>query len=259
MRKVEQLSRRTFLMSAGKGIFALITEMQFGLATRGVAIALGGSSLVTACTQAEPEQVAVAPEQVGSAYLRVATEFVNSYVLVRGQEIAIVDTGLPQNVDKFTEAIESVSLGWDAVQHIILTHLHGDHVGGLGEIAVAAEMANIYAGEADVAGINSPRKITPVNDGQEVFGLQIIGTPGHTPGHISIYDPANSLFVVGDAFVNTNGLAGPSPRFSEDMDMANASVTKVGELDFETALFGHGEPIESGASAAIAELATTLQ
>ena len=45
--------------------------------------------------------------------LRVATEFVNAYVLVRGKEIAIFDTGLPDYADKFAEAVNETGLGWD--------------------------------------------------------------------------------------------------------------------------------------------------
>ena len=265
MRKVEQLGRRTFLMSAGKGVFALLSEVKFGLGARGLAIALGGSSLATACTQPliipqqSASQSADDPDSEVARYFQVATDFVNSYVLVRGNEIAIVDTGLPQNLDKFTSVIEAASLSWDAVNHIVVTHLHGDHVGGLGEVAEAAAQATIYAGEADVAGIDSPRTIQPVVDGDDVFGMQIIGTPGHTLGHISVYDPSGSFFVLGDAMVNVEGqLAGPSSQFSADMDIANDTVKKIAQIEFETALFGHGDPIESGASTAIAELAAGL-
>ena len=263
MRKVKQLGRRTFLMSSGKGVFALLSEVKFGLGARGLAVALGGSSLATACSNPEALQQVMEQEKVDPAleaamYFQVATEFVNSYVLVRGEEAAIVDTGLPNNVDKFGDVIQSAGLGWDAVNHIIVTHLHGDHVGGLGEVAAEASDAMIYAGEADISAIDSPRALQGVNDGDEVFGMQIIGTPGHTAGHISVYDPEASFIVLGDAMVNVETLGGPSPRFTADMDTANASVKKVGQLNFETALFGHGNPLEGGASEAIAALAETL-
>ena len=265
MRKVEQLGRRTFLMSAGKGVFALLSEVKFGLGARGLAVALGGSSLATACTQPlvipqqQASQADVDPELETALYFQIAIQFVNAYVLVRGQEVGIVDTGLPNNVDKFGEVIQTAGLGWDAVNHIIITHLHGDHIGGLGDVAAAASEAAIYAGQADVAGIDSPRTLQPLSDGDEVFGMQIIGTPGHTPGHISVYDPNASFCVLGDAMVNNeNTLAGPSPRFTADMATANESVKKLAQLKFETALFGHGDPIETGASDAIAALAAGL-
>ncbi|MEM7029460.1 MAG: MBL fold metallo-hydrolase [Chloroflexota bacterium] len=263
MRKVEQLGRRTFLMSAGKGVFGLLSEVKFGLGARGLAVALGGSSLATACSNPEAIQEAMDqgqmdPDLETAMYFQVATDFVNSYILIRENEVAIVDTGIPNNIDKFGDVIQTAGLGWDAVNHIIITHLHGDHVGGLGEVAAEANDATIYAGKVDVLGIDSPRPMEPLSDGDEVFGMQIIGTPGHTPGHISVYDPQASFCVLGDAMVNVQGLSGPSSRFTADMAEANESVKKIANLKFETALFGHGDPIESGASDAIAALAETL-
>ena len=47
----------------------------------------------------------------------------------------------------------------------------------------------------------------------------------------------------------------PGGQFTEDMDEAIQSVAKLGELVFETLLVGHGDPLEGGASALVAELA----
>ena len=47
----------------------------------------------------------------------------------------------------------------------------------------------------------------------------------------------------------------PGAQFTEDMDEAKRSIAKLAELGFETLLVGHGDPIENGASAAVAELA----
>ncbi|MEM7132394.1 MAG: MBL fold metallo-hydrolase [Chloroflexota bacterium] len=267
MRKVKELGRRTFLMSVGKGSFALLSEMTFGFGRRGLAFALGGSGLATAACQplqllptesAAPQEAA--PEEAALLYHQVFMDFVSSYVLVRGSEIAIVDTGLPGNTAKFDEVIQSSGLGWDDVNHVILTHHHGDHVGGLAEILGAATASTVYAGEADIPQIISPQPIQSVWDGDEVFGMQVIGTPGHTPGHISVYDPAGSLVIAGDAMVNgQDGLEGASPRFTADMGMAGESIKKLATLSFETLLVGHGAPIETGASAAVAEVAATLE
>ena len=217
MRKVQQLNRRTFLMSTGKGTFALLSEMTFGFGRRGLAVALGGSGLAAAACQPVMPATAVPgamePEEMAATYARVLMGFVSAYVLVRGTEIAIVDTGTPGNAAKFADVIQSAGLGWSDVNHVILTHHHGDHVGGLAEIVAAATAATIYAGEADIPQIQAPQPIQPVFDGDEVFGMQIIGTPGHTLGHVSVYDPVGSLLVAGDALVNgENGLEGSTPR-----------------------------------------------
>ena len=266
MRNVKKIGRRTFLMSTGKAGVGVLSEVTFGFGRKGLAIALGGTSLATAACQPQllqPQTAAVTdmgPEEAAANYMRVFMDFVSAYVLVRGSEIAIVDAGTPGNTAKFDEVIKSAGLGWSDVNHVILTHHHGDHVGGLNEILDAATAATIYAGAADIPEITAPQPIQPVLDGDEVFGMQIIGTPGHTAGHVSVYDPVGSLLVAGDAMTGTDGsgLQGPSAQYSADMAMANESVKKLATLTYQTMVFGHGEPLETGASDAVAELAATL-
>ena len=68
------------------------------------------------------------------------------------------------------------------------------------------------------------RSIKAVGDG-DVIGLQIIATPGHTPGHFCVFDPVGSLLVAGDAMVNLNNrLGGANPQYTADMDKANESL-----------------------------------
>jgi glyoxylase-like metal-dependent hydrolase (beta-lactamase superfamily II) len=89
--------------------------------------------------------------------------------------------------------------------------------------------------------------------------LEIIESPGHTSGHICVLDPASGILVAGDALNGEGGgVAGPNPGFSDDIDLANASVAKLAGFDYEIALFGHGEPVLEGASTAVADLAATL-
>lgn len=265
MRKIKELSRRTFLMQAGRGSFALLSEMTFGFGRRGLAVALGGSGLAAAACQPQALPTAPAtenmePEEAALEYAQIFMQFVSAYVLIRGSEVAIVDTGTPGNVAQFTDVITSAGASWADVNHVILTHHHGDHAGGLSGILGEAASSTVYAGEADIASIVSPQPIQGLLDGDEVFGMQVIGTPGHTPGHISVYDPVGSLLVAGDALINSDdGLMGPSDRFSADMPTAVASAKKLAGYDYETLLLGHGQPIESGASAAVSDLASTLE
>ena len=89
-----------------------------------------------------------------------------------------------------------------------------------------------------------------------MFGLSVIGTPGHTAGHISLLDPVASVLIAGDALNGNNGaVAGPNPQFSEDHNEALATVEKMAGFEYETIYFGHGEPVLEGASALVAGLA----
>ena len=251
MAKVQQISRRTWLARVAAGSFAVWSELNFGLGRKGWSVAIGGRDLAIRVAHAQNLKPAEA--------LRVNLGAVNAYVLIRGKEAAVVDTGTPNNTSKIADVVRTAGLSWDAVHHVILTHYHPDHIGSIGEVRAAAANATAYAGAADIPQIKSPRPLKSVGDNDEVFGLRVIATPGHTPGHVCVFDPAGSLLILGDAMNNTgNKLAGPNPQYTADMAQAHQSVKKLAKLTFQRAVFGHGNPIDKGASQAIAKLAGTL-
>lgn len=51
---------------------------------------------------------------------------------------------------------------------------------------------------------------------------------------------------------------GANPDFTRDMNTANESIRKLAQLEYEVVVFGHGEPVISGASDAVKELAASL-
>ena len=250
MRKVQQINRRTWLARVAWGGFAVWSELNFGLGRRGWGVAIGDRDFASGVAHAQ----SLAPAKL----LRVNMGFVNAYVLIRGKEAAVVDTGTAGNGSKIADVVRTAGLGWDAVHHVILTHYHPDHIGSVGEVLGAAAKATTYAGAADIPQIKSPRPIKAVDDNDEVFGLRVIATPGHTPGHVCVFDPAGSLLILGDAMNNIDKLSGPNPEYTADMAQAHQSVKKLAKLKFERAVFGHGEPIDKGAAQAIAKLAGTL-
>ncbi|MFL5686041.1 MAG: MBL fold metallo-hydrolase [Chloroflexota bacterium] len=263
------LSRRSFLVHASRGSIALAV---LGVAACGPAAfsstapsegssASGGGSTgsVGAGGSASTDGSSGAPPSSaggGVTWQRANLGFVSAYVLVRAGEAAIVDTGLPGSDGGIHGALTAAGLDWGDVGHVILTHRHGDHVGSIEAILGAAADATGYAGEADLPSITSPRALTPVKDGDTVFGLRIVATPGHTIGHVSVFDEVGGILVAGDALSTQGGQVGDSnPQFTDDMDQALASIRKLGQLTFETLLVGHGEPILEQASAKVAALA----
>src|SRR5262249_51891957 len=165
MRARQQIGRRTWLAWMAAGTWALWSELAYERGRTGWRIALGGADLATRVAQAQTRDPVHA--------LRVLTDFVSAYVLVRGKDIALVDTGLPNNGATCAATITTAGLGWEAVGHVILTHSHPDYVGSMGEVLAAAPQARVYAGAADISPITSPRPLTPVTGGEEVFGFQI--------------------------------------------------------------------------------------
>jgi len=275
MGEIHRLDRRTFLVDCGR---------------RGLAVALLGTGVVACSSSSDGETVTTTTvrstttvagrttttvaraETTGTAaptsttaagealrWERVSFDFVSAYVVARGNGLAIVDTGVSGGADRFDEAFRTLGGGWTDVGDVVLTHLHPDHVGGLGEVLAAAPDARAHAGEADVAGIDSPRPLGPLVDGDEVFGLQVVATPGHTAGHISVFDTETGVLVVGDALTGDGaGIGGPNPSFSADHEQALASARALADLGAHTVLFGHGDPVEGGAAPLLADLAARL-
>ena len=196
---------------------------------------------------------------------RVSLGFVSAYVLRRGRRGVVVDTGVSGSEGAIEQGLASLDLAWADIDHVVLTHHHPDHVGSLGAVVELASAATVYAGEGDIPQISSPRPPVAVGDGDEVLGLLVVETPGHTPGSISVLDEASGVLVVGDALNGGDAVggvagtvAGANPDFSSDMAVAADTVRKLAALSFETALFGHGEPVLSGASDQVAQLASEL-
>jgi glyoxylase-like metal-dependent hydrolase (beta-lactamase superfamily II) len=195
----------------------------------------------------------------GVAFNRVDLGFVSAYILYRAGEAALVDTGVAGSADVIEESLIEVGLDWGSVGHVILTHKHPDHVGSIDDVLERASGTAVYAGAPDISEITAVVDPRPVGDGDSVFDLGIIETPGHTPGHISVHDSAAGVLVVGDALNGADGgVVGPDPGFSENMAVANDSLRKLAGLSYEVALFGHGEPVLAGASTAVAALAADL-
>lgn len=262
-------SRRTFLADLGRGGIALAVVGVAACAPSSGGSAASASS--AGASGASPSSAGSSPSSAGSAatsasrggsgaangvaWTRVNLGFVSAYILARGGEAAIVDTGVAGSDDEIAASLASIGLGWDAVAHVILTHKHPDHAGSIEAVMDAATGATAYAGAADIPAITTPRPLTPVGDGDRVFDLRIVTTPGHTIGHVSVLDEVGGILVAGDALGTVGGsLAGSNPSFTEDADTAKASVVKLGTLTFETLLVGHGEPILAGASGQVAVL-----
>ena len=98
-------------------------------------------------------------------------------------------------------------------------------LGAFREVMTKAMKATASAGVLDAPNITSPRAVKALKDGDALFGLTIIDTPGHTPGHISILEPVSGILVAGDALRTSAGaVVGPDASYTADMAEAQRSV-----------------------------------
>ena len=169
--------------------------------------------------------------------------------------------GNPGSADSIEQALAGLGLGWSNLGHVILTHSHPDHVGSIAAVMDAAPDAAGYVGEGDAGAVTAPRALTTLNGGERIFDLDVLSTPGHTPGSISVFDPAGMVLVAGDALQGGSepgSIIGANPRFSSDLALADASVIALASLQPATIMPGHGAPVTQDAAQKLAALAASL-
>ncbi len=259
------MSRRTFLRDLGHGAFALTVIGLAGCSAgpSSASKALGSFDPLTYvgnldeieafwCSPSflpptppvqEPDPDHANPRR----WARFGNAGFSGYILVRGGEATVIDTGPWCVPDAIEGGLMAVGLDWSAVGSVIVTPKHPDHWIGLSTALERAADAVAFAGAADIPLIASPRPVVAVGAGDRVMDLAIIPTPGHTPGHIAVHDEAAGVLVVGDAIGTRAGEVLPLLGTSEDVSQMHASVSILAGLSFDTLLPGHGDPIVGGA------------
>lgn len=204
------------------------------------------------------------------------------------KDFVLIDAGMPKSADEIISVVEERYGSKSRPKAIILTHGHFDHVGGIIELierwdvpvyahtleipflsgkqnypepdptvnnGLVAKMSPIFPNEAINLGGNL--KVLP-SDGSVPFmaGFRWIHTPGHSPGHISLFREKDKVLIAGDAFVTvkqeslykvitqTKEISGPPQYFTTDWLAARASIEKLAILKPSVAITGHGLPMK---------------
>ena len=181
---------------------------------------------------------------------------------------AIVDAGMPMSAGGIIKA-----LAGNTVATHVLTHAHGDHAGGSKKVSDKLGVP-VWCGADDAEAAKAGKPVAasrlqsllgwkPVDvarelrEGDEVGpGFTVLDTPGHSPGHIALWRERDRTLVCGDVFVNINlyttvpGLGEPPRAFTVDPPRNRESARRLGELEPELVLFGHGPPLRDPAKLA---------
>jgi len=185
-------------------------------------------------------------------------------------ENTLVDAGLPDQMEAISAALVEAGIGVGDLSRIIFTHQDLDHVGS-GAALVRQSGARVLAHSADAPYIEgSLRLLKPspemleqrpqmrevlerlepvgiddyIEDGTRLDlagGTKVISTPGHTPGHMSLYLERSKVLIAGDALRAERGtLNGPNPSMTLDMRTAIQSIRRLADLEIDTIVCYHG-------------------
>ncbi|MDQ0230082.1 MBL fold metallo-hydrolase [Metabacillus malikii] len=202
-------------------------------------------------------------------------------------EFVLVDAGMPGSAEEIISVTEERFGAGSRPQAIILTHGHFDHVGAIIELVNHWDVP-VYAHTLEIPYLTGQKgypdpdptveggmvaKMSPmfpnepINLGDNIKVLptdgivphlpefRYIHTPGHSPGHVSLFRDRDRALIVGDAFVTVKQeslykvltqekeISGPPRYLTTDWDAARDSVKKLEALQPSVAVTGHGLPM----------------
>ncbi len=189
----------------------------------------------------------------------------------------LIDAGLPGSGRLMAAYLAHHGRTLDDIARIVCTHGHPDHAGGARELA--ARGADVLMHPADHDGLRvdmrqalrrptrgrlfaamtpMPDAVIPLADGDVLpvaGGLEVIHTPGHTPGSVCLYARRDRLLFVGDVLQRRRtGVVFASWLYSDDVVAARASVKRLAGLDVQMIVFSHYPPLREGAAQTLADL-----
>ena len=220
---------------------------------------------------------------------RVKTMMVNCYLvgMPGTARWTLIDAGLPKNAKKIASAAAEL-FGDNPPDAIILTHGHFDHVGSLQKLLERWPNVPVYAHELELPYLTGRSDYPPPdpsvgggllartsfmlprhcndfrprihalpkdNSVPSLLGWHWVHTPGHSPGHVSLFRDSDKILIAGDAFVTQKQEAlygviseaivihGPPMYFTIDWPAAKASVERLANLQPAVAFTGHGQPM----------------
>ncbi|MGH2461749.1 MAG: MBL fold metallo-hydrolase [Chloroflexota bacterium] len=150
---------------------------------------------------------------------------VNCYLVVEADGFTLIDTAIGGSG---LDILAAAKRGGRPIVRIALTHAHGDHVGSLdqlhqllpaAEVLISGRDARLLAGDRSLDADEPQSKIRgqflnlatrptrTLFPGDRVGSLEVIASPGHTPGHVAFLDTRDRTLIAGDAFQTRGGIA----------------------------------------------------
>lgn len=202
-------------------------------------------------------------------------------VLFGKEDIVLIDCGYPGSLEMLESELMRNSIDPESITKLVLTHQDDDHIGAAKEIKekypniqilaseeeapyISGELKNLRLQQAEemqpylpehqkefgIQFCNRLRKVQPIyvdrilRPGEHFDwggGCEIVSTPGHMPGHISICSLENKYLITGDAAVlENNNLEVANPQFCLDISAAEESLKNIVERECDCYICYHG-------------------
>lgn len=220
-------------------------------------------------------------KEVAPGVFQIATRLgISNAFLIVEDELTLVDTGLKGSQGCIVRAVQGLGYNPSAITKVVLTHCHLDHAGGIAAIKRATG-ASVLAHRIEARFISrkeplpyrkhiiSPKSwllhllFMPLLRYEGVFvdnllddgstlnalgGLEVIHTPGHSPGHVCLYSSERQILFPGDILTVKDGrLVLPGKTYANDLDQAFRSLNRLRGLPVRIICPSHGDVISTGA------------
>ncbi|MFC3749943.1 MBL fold metallo-hydrolase [Paenibacillus sp. GCM10012306] len=227
-------------------------------------------------------------------------QIITPVLLQDERDTILVDCGYPDFEPLLEAAVNKHEITLRSLTKLIITHHDMDHVGSLAALKRAYPSISIIAHEIETPSIEGKTKSKRLEQAESTFdalleeakpqaeqfiqflqsiepaavdqtvsggellpwcgGIEIIHTPGHTPGHISLYLPASRTLIAGDAVViEQGGLEIANPQYTLDLPKAVHSVQQLLEYDIEQIVCYHGGLFHGDVKQALRKLVDIYQ
>lgn len=213
--------------------------------------------------------------------LNGAIDSIYPVILQDENEMILIDCGYPNFLQLIEEFASKNTIDLAKITKLIITHHDFDHMGSAADFKSKYPNIKILASSKDAKYINGKEKSLRLQQAESIYndltddqkeaalsfqkllesvdnvdvditlndgdifdwcgGMEIVETPGHMPGHISIYLRESKTLIAGDALVILNGkLAVANPQYTLDISEAIKSINKLLNYDIQKIICYHG-------------------
>jgi glyoxylase-like metal-dependent hydrolase (beta-lactamase superfamily II) len=227
----------------------------------------------------EPVTFEVAPGVTAIDTFMAGRERYTAGYLLAADRPTLIETGPTTSVEPVTRTLDALGIARDGLANLVVTHIHLDHAGGVGDLSARFPRATVWVHERGAPHLADPTRL--VASATRVFGeerlatlfgqpapvaadrlrsltdgdridlggreLEVLDTPGHASHHVALVDSTTGAVFTGDALgIHVPDLpvlrpATPPPDF--DQDLAVASIRRIRDRARSLLLFAHFGPI----------------